>query len=110
MMKAKQPLRSRIMSGVYLIYLFRKARGATALKAYVLGVSLGAILYAVSLGNIIENALQVTTLRGLAEFVAAAALNTELSIQLLLTTAALAFVLIVRDLRLWSGSRIFAAR
>lgn len=110
-MMTKQPLRSRIMSSVYLIFLMRKARGATAIKAYVLGISLGTMVYAVSLGNILSNLSHVQSAAALSDFLFAAVLNTEIAVQLLLVTAALAFVLMVRDLGALSRTRrAFAIR
>lgn len=95
----KTPLRGRIMGSVYAIFLLRKLASATAVKAYILGVSLGTAAYAVSLGNIIGNMLEVGSTASLANFIVGAFLNTELSIQLLMLTAALSFVLILRDVR-----------
>ncbi len=106
----KQPLRSKIMGGIYAVYLLRKAYSATAIKAYVLGISLGAMAFAVSLAHIVENALRVKGITGLFDFAASAVLNTEMSVQLLLITAALAFVLMVRDLQSLSRTRVLATR
>lgn len=105
----KQSLRSRIMGSVYALYLLRKAYSATAIKAYVLGISLGAASFAVSIGSIIENLLRVKGLNGLLDFTTAALANTEVSVQLLLITAAFAFVLMVRDLRTLSRAQSYIA-
>lgn len=101
----KQPLRSRIMGSIYLIFLMRKAYSGTAIKAYVLGISLGAAAYAVSLGSVLSNLSHVQNAGALYDFLLAAIINTEAPVQLLLITAALAFVLMVRDLGALSRTR-----
>jgi hypothetical protein len=84
------------MASVLLIHTARRAVSRTALKAYTAGVSLGVMLYLVSLPNVLRNLSQVGV-DGFYAFFSAAITETELSVQFALIMAALFGALFARD-------------
>jgi hypothetical protein len=92
-------LEQKVMANVAMIYTARKLVGKTALKFYVLVLSLVGILFLVSLPHVADNFAHVASggVGSISAFILTAVLSTTLVVQLTLLLSAAAFVSIVAD-------------
>jgi hypothetical protein len=92
-------LEQKVMANVAMIYTARKMASKTALKLYVLTLSLAGIVFLVSLPHIADNFAHVAGggVGSIAAFVLTAVISTTLIVQIALLLSAAAFVSIVAD-------------
>lgn len=101
-------LEQRVMAGVAVVWAARKLLSATALKLYVLLLSIGGIATFVSVSNVVHNFMHVLQNGpwGVAVFAEAAVLGTSVVVQLALIAAIAAFIsLVAPALRTFSPRR-----
>lgn len=92
----KSKIEQKVMASVGAIYIGRKLVSLTAIKLYILCVSLIAIASLVSVPHVFANLTQVGP-TGLYTFAVAAALNTKLLVQLGLLACTLVGISFVAD-------------
>ncbi|MBC7836604.1 hypothetical protein H7X87_02390 [Acetobacteraceae bacterium] len=92
-------IEKNVMGSVAAIYTFRLASGFTALKFYMLLVSIAGLAFLVSLPNVVANFANVAShgVGSIAPFVLSAISGTTILVQLALLVGVFAFSLLFRD-------------
>ncbi len=92
-------LEQKVMANVAMIYTARKMVSRTALKFYVLVLSLAGMVFLVSLPHVADNFAHIANggVGSIAIFLTTAVLSTTLVVQAILLVMALAFVSLATD-------------
>jgi hypothetical protein len=92
-------LEQKVMANVGLIYTIRKMGGRTALKLYVMILSIIGIVFFVSVPHVVENFSLVAHggVGSIATFVLAAVLGTTVAVQIALILSAAALASLIAD-------------
>lgn len=101
-------IEDKVMASVLAIHTGRKLVSGTALKAYAVVASLGAIVSFVSVENVLANLLNIRGAEGFIAFFESALTQTESIVQLALVLAAICGFLFARDLARSSSIHAFA--
>lgn len=102
-------IEQKVMASVGAIYLGRKFTSMTAIKLYVLCVSLIAITSLVSVPDVVSNLMQVSV-GDVGTFLVAAILNTKLLVQIGLLIGCAVFISLITEIfRRDTASRGLAA-
>lgn len=104
-------LEQQVMASVAVIYAARSLTSATALKVYVLALSLGGVMALVSVSDVAANTATVAHggVWSLTAYLFAAVLGTTLVVQLALAAGAAALIsLFAPVFRTTLGRRLFA--
>ena len=104
-------IKQKVMRRVYVLYALRQAT-RLEVRVAALAVLLGAVLFSVSLSDILANALStMTSFDRFFSYAADALLSTEVAVQLAVAAVAILMLWLVRDAWHWfAHSPVFTSR
>lgn len=96
-------LKTRVMLGVYALYAIRRLRNPFIGELFALGVLLSALSFLVSLPHVFSN---IMLTRGSYAFLIDAFEKTDMTVRLLVVSAALACGIFVRNITVFTANQV----